>query len=86
MRCKERTGMKNKGCGTCKELEEIDFCNKSFAESSGELTKVLKVQLVTKIYDRKGQMRGCMGYKAKVINFCPECGKKIEESKKKWRM
>ena len=80
-----REEVKSKYCKTCKEIEEIDFYNKPFS-SDEELIKVLNAQLVTKIFDRKRNLRGCMAYRARKINFCPECGKKIEESKKIWRM
>lgn len=77
---------KHKNCGMCKEIEEINFYNKSSTNEKGELTKVLKVQLVTKIFDNKGNLCGQMGYRAREINFCPQCGKKIEEHMKKWRI
>lgn len=78
--------MKHKICRTCKEIEEINFYNKFKEDSQGELVEILKAQLVTNLYDMRGQQRGHMGYRARALNFCPECGKKIDPSKKKWRI
>lgn len=78
--------VKKKECGTCKEIEEIALCNKAFTDEKSGLTEVLKSKLVTQMFDSKGKICGAIGYRAREINFCPECGKKIEENRKKWKM
>lgn len=49
-------------------------------------TDVLKVQPALITYTPKNRKKGYLGYKARPLNFCPECGKPVERNKTVWRI
>lgn len=48
-------------------------------------TDVLKVQPALITYTPKNRQKGYLGYTARPLNFCPECGKPVERSRTVWR-
>lgn len=76
-----------KQCGTCKKIEEIAEIMEIHAdEEKTGFTDVLKVQPALITYTTKNRKKGYLGYSARPLNFCPECGKPVERSKTVWRV
>lgn len=75
-----------KKCKTCKEIEEIGEIQKRYADGTAGVTSILKMQPVLLTYTRENKRRGYLGYRARPLNFCPECGKLIDRRGTVWQM
>lgn len=75
-----------KNCKTCREIEENAEIFKGNAEKPLGMTKVAKVQIVIRTYDKQNRRRGHLGFKTRPLNFCPECGKPIDRGKTVWQI
>lgn len=48
-------------------------------ESVRSFTSVLKVKLVRETWDKANRLRGTLTHSSCEMNFCPQCGRKIEK-------
>ena len=71
-------------CSTCLLIEDIrEYDTKRREEPFATVS--LKIKAVTEIW-KNGHFSGQATYKSKPINYCPECGRKIKRSEKRWKI
>ena len=68
-------------CGLIKDIREYDIKRKEEPFATVEL----KIKVVTEIW-KNGHFSGQATYKSKPMNYCPECGRKIKRSEKRWKI
>ena len=71
-------------CATCKTIAEIGCTVRENADSRLKITKVLRVCPRLMSLDNKGRRRGSVGFRDRPLNFCPECGERIETKQTIW--
>lgn len=71
-------------CSTCELIKDIrEYDAKRKEEPFAEVA--LKIKIVTEIW-KNGHFSGQTTHESKPMNYCPECGRKIKESEKGWRI
>ena len=70
---------KKKMCKCCEEIEELQELQKNQEKIPG-IKDILKVRL-TMVTRKKGikKDKGTINYKAFDLNYCPMCGRRLEE-------
>lgn len=72
-------------CSTCKIIKEY---RQEFAEAEKTLnkTRVIKAKLLLQTYGDDSEHCSELSFRTVDLQFCPECGKKINRDQTKWEI
>lgn len=78
--------MKKKSCKTCRILSEILYWEMLSERKKIGFTGVIKVKLVERVFTKKNHIKGTTLHSDRPLNYCPECGRKIERKETVWQI